>query len=70
MKPFFEQYIDYEFSKSMEDELDKIWTVPSSKSKVNFLNESHQKIKNLIQNYGVQDPLKLTTVNLPFESSA
>ena len=70
MKPFFEQYIDYEFSKSMEDELDKILdSSDPQKSKVNFLNESHQKIKNLIQNYGVQDPLKLTTVNLPFESN-
>ena len=70
MKPFFEQYIDYEFSKSMEDELDKILdSADPQKSKVNFLNESHQKIKNLIQNYGVQDPLKLTTVNLPFESN-
>ena len=70
MKPFFEQYIDYEFSKSMEDELDKILdSSDPQKSKVNFLNESHQKIKNLIQNYGVQDPLKLTTVNLPFDSN-
>ena len=24
MKPYFNNYIDYEFSKSMEDELDKI----------------------------------------------
>ena len=54
----------------MEDELDKILdSSDPQKSKVNFLNESHQKIKNLIQNYGVQDPLKLTTVNLPFESN-
>ena len=33
MKPYFNQYIDYEFSKSMEDELDKI-LIPSIPSEL------------------------------------
>ena len=62
-------YIDYEFSKSMEDELDKILESNSpEKSKIDFLESSHNSIKNHINSYGIQDPLALTTVNLPFQS--
>ena len=69
MKPYFNNYIDYEFSKSMEDELDKILESENpDKSKVDFLEHSHNTIKNHISDYGIQDPLALTTINLPFES--
>ena len=69
MKPYFNNYIDYEFSKSMEDELDKILESNSpEKSKIDFLESSHNTIKNHINSYGIQDPLALTTVNLPFQS--
>ena len=69
MKPYFNQYIDYEFSKSMEDELDKILeSEDPEKSKIEFLENSFNTINNHIEKYGTQDPLLLTTVNLPFES--
>ena len=42
MKPFFNQYIDYEFSKSMEDSLDEILESNDPQlSKVDFLEKSH-----------------------------
>ena len=69
MKPHFNQYIDYEFSKSMEDDLDKILeSSDPEKSKIEFLENSFNTINNHVENYGVQDPLLLTTINLPFES--
>src|SRR6056300_75946 len=69
MKPHFNQYIDYEFSKSMEDDLDKILeSRDPEKSKIEFLENSFNTINNHVEHYGVQDPLLLTTVNLPFES--
>ncbi|NND23909.1 MAG: hypothetical protein HKN86_04375, partial [Acidimicrobiia bacterium] len=69
MKPYFNQYIDYEFSKSMEDKLDEILiSEDPEKSKVEFLEKSHQTITDHINNYGVQDPLALTSIQLPFES--
>ena len=69
MKPYFNQYIDYEFSKSMEDELDKILeSEDPEKSKIEFLENSYKTINSHIEKYGIQDPLLLTTVNLPFES--
>jgi hypothetical protein len=69
MKPYFNNYIDYEFSKSMEDELDKILESNNpEKSKIDFLESSHKTIQNHISSYGIQDPLALTTVHLPFKS--
>jgi hypothetical protein len=69
MKPYFNQYIDYEFSKSMEDELDKILESENpEKSKIEFLENSYKTINSHIEKYGIQDPLLLTTVNLPFQS--
>jgi len=69
MKPYFNQYIDYEFSKSMEDDLDKILESDDPESsKIKFLEKSFNTINNHVDNYGVQDPLVLTTVKLPFES--
>ena len=54
MKPYFNQYIDYEFSKSMEDKLDEILiSEDPEKSKVEFLEKSHQTITDHINNYGV-----------------
>ena len=49
MKPYFNNYIDYEFSKSMEDELDKILESDSpEKSKIDFLiGDVVNKIGNL-----------------------
>jgi hypothetical protein len=61
MKPYFNQYIDYEFSKSMEDKLDEILISEDPE-------KSHQTITDHINNYGVQDPLALTSIQLPFES--
>ena len=69
MKPFFNQYIDFEFSKEMEDELDKILDSSNPEdSKINFLEKSYESITFHINEYGTQDPAVLTTVNLPFES--
>ena len=69
MKPFFNQYIDYEFSKSMEDSLDEILESNDPQlSKVDFLEKSHRSIENHIAKYGIQDPLALTSIDLPFES--
>ena len=69
MKPFFNQYIDYEFSKSMEDSLDEILESNNPQlSKVDFLEKSHRSIENHINKYGTQDPLALTSIKLPFES--
>ena len=69
MKPYFNQYIDYEFSKTMEDDLDLILESKNpEESKIEFLKQSHETIKSHIENYGIQDPLALTTVKLPFES--
>ena len=69
MKPYFNQYIDYEFSKSMEDSLDEILESKNpQESKVKFLEKSHQTISDHIEKYGVQDPLALTSIQLPFES--
>ena len=69
MKPYFNQYIDYEFSKTMEDELDLILESKNpEESKIKFLQKSHETIKSHVEDYGIQDPLALTTVKLPFES--
>ena len=69
MKPYFNQYIDYEFSKTMEDDLDLILESKNpEQSKIEFLEKSHETIKSHVEDYGVQDPLALTTVKLPFES--
>ena len=69
MKPYFNQYIDYEFSKSMEDNLDEILeSEDPQKSKIDFLEKSHRTITDHIDKYGVQDPLVLTSIKLPFES--
>ncbi len=69
MKPHFNQYIDYEFSKSMEDSLDEILeSEDPQKSKIEFLEKSHKTIEEHINNYGVQDPLALTSIKLPFDS--
>lgn len=69
MKPYFNKYIDYEFSKSMEDSLDEILeSEDPQQSKIEFLEKSHKTIEDHINKYGVQDPLTLTSINLPFES--
>ena len=69
MKPYFNQYIDYEFSKSMEDELDQILESDNPENaKIRFLENAYNAIKKQIEEYGVQDPLVLTSVKLPFES--
>ena len=45
----------------MEDKLDEILiSEDPEKSKVEFLEKSHQTITDHINNYGVQDPLALT----------
>ena len=52
MKPYFSPYIDYEFSKSMEDSLDKILdSEDPEKARINFLNESYKKITSHIEGY-------------------
>ena len=52
MKPYFDLYIDYEFSKLMEDELDKILESKNpEEAKVKFLEESYNKIKKHIEGY-------------------
>ena len=57
MKPYFNQYIDYEFSKSMEDSLDEILESKNpQKSKVEFLEKSHQTISDHIENMGFRIP--------------
>ena len=69
MKPYFNQYIDFEFSKEMEDELDKILeSTNPEESKINFLEKSYKTITNHIKKYGIQDPAILTTVSLPYDS--
>ena len=52
MKPYFSPYIDYEFSKSMEDNLDKILeSKDPEKAKIEFLNESYKTITAHIKGY-------------------
>ena len=52
MKPYFSPYIDYEFSKSMEDSLDKILdSEDPEKARIDFLNESYKKITSHIKGY-------------------
>ncbi len=52
MKPYFDLYIDYEFSKLMEDELDKILESKNpEEAKVKFLEDSYTKIKKHIEGY-------------------
>jgi len=52
MKPYFDLYIDYEFSKLMEDELDKILESKNpEEAKVKFLEDSYEKIKKHIKGY-------------------
>ncbi len=52
MKPYFDLYIDYEFSKLMEDELDKILESKNpEEAKVKFLEDSYSKIKKHIEGY-------------------
>ena len=52
MKPYFSPYIDYEFSKSMEDSLDKILdSEDPEKARIDFLNESYKKITSHIEGY-------------------
>ena len=52
MKPYFSPYIDYKFSKSMEDNLDKILeSKDPEKAKIEFLNESYKTITAHIKGY-------------------
>ena len=52
MKPYFDLYINYEFSKQMEDELDKILESKNpEEAKVKFLEDSYSKIKKHIEGY-------------------
>jgi len=52
MKPYFDLYINYEFSKLMEDELDKILeSKDPEEAKVKFLEDSYSKIKKHIEGY-------------------
>ena len=52
MKPYFSPYIDYKFSKSMEDNLDKILeSKDPEKAKIEFLNESYKTITSHIKGY-------------------
>ena len=52
MKPYFNQYIDYEFSKSMEDDLDKILESDDPESsKIKFLEKSFNTINNHVDNH-------------------
>ena len=52
MKPYFSPYIDYEFSKSMEDNLDKILeSKDPEKAKIEFLNESYKTLTAHIKGY-------------------
>ena len=71
MKPYFDLYIDYEFSKRMEDELDKILLSKNpEEARVKFLEDSYKKIKEHIEGYESigPDPIELTSLPLPFES--
>ena len=53
----------------MEDDLDLILESKNpEQSKIEFLEKSHKTIKSHVENYGIQDPLALTTVKLPFQS--
>ena len=53
----------------LNKEVDKILESNNpEKSKVDFLESSHKTIQNHINSYGIQDPLALTTVHLPFKS--
>ena len=68
MNPYFGPYIDYEFSKQMEDELDIVLEDKNpEKAKVNFLTTSHNKIEQHVEGYN-GDPIEVTTVSLPFDS--
>ncbi len=71
MKPYFDLYIDYEFSKLMEDELDKILESENpEEARLNFLEESYKKIKKHVEGYESKapNPIDLTTIPLPFKS--
>ncbi len=69
MKPYFDPYINYKFSKEMEDKLDEILESNSpEEAKVNFLNESYKKIQDHVRKYGEPDPVNLTSYPLPFDT--
>ena len=53
MKPYFDPYINYKFSKEMEDKLDEILESKSpEEAKIDFLKDSYEKIqKHMLQNY-------------------
>ena len=69
MKPYFDPYINYKFSKEMEDKLDEILESNSpEEAKVNFLNESYKKIQDHVRKYGEPDPVSLTSYPLPFDT--
>ena len=52
MKPYFYNYIDYEFSKLMEDNLDKILESSNpEKARLELLEESFLKICSDISGY-------------------
>ena len=69
MKPYFDSYINYKFSKEMEDKLDEILESNSPEdAKIKFLNEAYKKIKNHVAKYGEPDPINLTSYPLPFNT--
>ena len=66
MKPYFDPYINYKFSKEMEDKLDEILESKSpEEAKIDFLKDSYEKIQKHVNKYGEPDPISLTSYPLP-----
>ena len=69
MKPYFDPYINYKFSKEMEDKLDEILESKSpEEAKIDFLKDSYKKIQKHVNKYGEPDPISLTSYPLPFDT--
>ena len=69
MKPYFDPYINYKFSKEMEDKLDEILESKSpEEAKIDFLKDSYEKIQKHVNKYGEPDPISLTSYPLPFDT--
>ena len=69
MKTYFDTYINYKFSKEMEDKLDEILESKSpEEAKIDFLKDSYEKIQKHVNKYGEPDPISLTSYPLPFDT--
>ena len=69
MKPYFDPYINYKFSKEMEDKLDEILESKSpEEAKIDFLKDSYEKIQKHVNKYGEPEPISLTSYPLPFDT--